>query len=67
MIGGADWIRLNLSEFEFIGEEEGMLEVRFWLRYESPSYSDSTQKKLLMLQEQGSWKIKEEINLQVRS
>ena len=67
VIGGADWIRLNLSEFEFIGEEEGMLEVRFWLRYESPSYSDSTQKKLLMLQEQGSWKIKEEINLQVRS
>ncbi len=66
VIGGADWIRLALTDFEFVGEEEGMLEVRFWLRYESPNYSDDTQKKLLLLQESGNWKIKEEINLQVR-
>lgn len=67
VIGGADWIRLALTDFEFVGEEEGMLEVRFWLRYESPNYSDDTQKKLLLLQESGNWKIIEEINLQVRS
>ncbi len=67
VIGGADWIRLEMTDYAFIGEEEGMQEVRFWLRYESPSYSDNTQKKLLMLQERGEWKIVEEINLQVRS
>ena len=67
VISGAASIELELSEFQYIGIEDGMLEVRFWLRYESPTYSDNTQKKLLFLQEQGSWKIKEEINLQVRS
>ncbi|MCG8414818.1 MAG: AAA family ATPase [Pseudomonadales bacterium] len=67
VIGDADWIRLEMTDYAFIGEEEGMQEVRFWLRYESPSYSDNTQKKLLLLQEQGKWKIVEEINLQVRS
>jgi len=67
VISGAPSIELELSEFQYMGVEDGMQEVRFWLRYESPTYSDNTQKKLLFLQEQGSWKIKEEINLQVRS
>lgn len=66
VIGGAASIKLTPSEFEHVGVEEGMQDVRLWLRYESPNYSDSTQKKLLMLEEEGAWKIVEEINLQVR-
>lgn len=67
VIGNAAWIRLEMSEFEFIGIDAGMMEVHFWLSYESPTYSDNTQKKLLMVEEDGEWRIMEEINLQVRS
>lgn len=67
VIGNAAWIRLEMSEFEFIGVDAGMMEVHFWLSYESPTYSDNTQKKLLMVEEEGEWRIMEEINLQVRS
>lgn len=66
VIGNAEWIRLEMTEFQLIGIEAGMLEVQFWLRYESPTYSDNTLKKLLMQQEDGEWRIMEEINLQVR-
>ncbi len=66
VIGNADWIRLEMTDFEFIGVDAGMMEVHFWLRYESPTYNDDTQKKLLLLQEDGEWRIMEEINLQVR-
>ena len=55
-----------MTDFQLIGIEAGMLEVQFWLRYESPTYSDNTLKKLLMQQEDGEWRIMEEINLQVR-
>lgn len=66
VIGNAASISLELSDFEHLGTENGMQDVRFWLRYASPNYSDNTQKKLLMLEEEGRWKILEEINLQVR-
>jgi type II secretory pathway predicted ATPase ExeA len=66
VIGGASSIKLTPSDFEHVGVEEGMQDVRLWLRYESPNYSDSTLKKLLLLEEEGVWKIVEEINLQVR-
>ncbi len=67
VIGNAEWIRLEMSDFKFIGVDAGMMEVHFWLSYESPTYSDNTQKKLLMVEEDGEWRIMEEINLQVRS
>jgi len=66
VISNAEWIRLEMTEFRFIGMEADMLEVQFWLRYESPTYGDNTLKKLLMQQEEGEWRIMEEINLQVR-
>ena len=67
VIGNADWIELQLSDFQYIGEEAGVVEVHFWLNYQSPTYQDNTQKKLLLSREAGKWRILEEINLQVRS
>ncbi|MDA1370505.1 MAG: hypothetical protein O2971_07070 [Proteobacteria bacterium] len=67
VIGNAEWIRLELSEFQLIAEDNGTIEVQFWLAYESPSYNDSTLKKLLFRSEAGQWLILEEINLLVRS
>lgn len=67
VIGNAGWIELELSDFQYIGEEAGIVEVHFWLNYRSPTYQDETQKKLLLSQESGDWRILEEINLQVRS
>lgn len=67
VIGNAGWIELELSDFQFIGEEAGVVEVHFWLNYRSPTYQDDTQKKLLLGREAGEWRILEEINLQVRS
>lgn len=66
VIGNAASITLEMSEFEHVGMEEGLQDVRFWLHYQSANYSDNTQKKLLLDEEGGAWKIVEEINLQVR-
>jgi len=66
VIGNAGWIELELSDFQYIGEEAGVIEVHFWLNYRSPTYQDDTQKKLLLGREAGEWRILEEINLQVR-
>lgn len=67
VIGNAEWIRLEMSEFQIIGQENGVIEVHFWLAYESPTYRDNTLKKLLLRNAAGSWLIVEEINLEVRS
>lgn len=67
VIASAESIRLELSEFQLIAEVNGAIEVQFWLAYESPSYSDSTLKKLLFRSEAGYWLILEEINLVVRN
>jgi len=67
VIGNAAWIRLDMSEFQLIAEENGVYEVHFWLAYESPTYSDNTLKKLLIARVDEDWKILEEINLVVES
>ncbi|NKB32077.1 MAG: AAA family ATPase [Pseudomonadales bacterium] len=67
VISNAVWIRLELSEFQLIAEENGVYEVHFWLAYESPTYSDNTFKKLLVQLVGNDWKILEEINLVVES
>ena len=66
VIDNAGWIELELSDFQYIGEEAGVIEVHFWLNYRSPTYQDDTQKKLLLGREAGELRILEEINLQVR-
>lgn len=67
VIGNAEWIRLTLNEYEIIEESASSIEVHFWLDYESPTYSDSTKKKLVLGNDSGDWMILEEINLEVRS
>jgi type II secretory pathway predicted ATPase ExeA len=67
VIGNAQWIRLTLNEYEIIEESPNSIEVHFWLDYESPTYSDSTKKKLVLGNGSGGWEILEEINLQVRT
>ncbi|MFK7863583.1 MAG: AAA family ATPase [Pseudohongiellaceae bacterium] len=67
VIGNAEWIRLNLSEYEIIEQTLELAEIHFWLDYESPTYRDSTKKKLVLSNNDGEWTILEEINLQVRS
>jgi type II secretory pathway predicted ATPase ExeA len=67
VIGNAQWIRLTLSDYEIIKESANSIEIHFWLDYESPTYSDSTKKKLVLGNDSGNWMILEEINLQVRA
>ena len=67
VITNAGSITLNLSEFSVVTEDESTVEVNFWLDYESPTYSDSTLKKLVLSKASGSWLILEEVNLRVRS
>jgi hypothetical protein len=64
--GIAHWIRLTLNEYEAIEELPDTIKFHFWLDYESPTYSDSTKKKLVLSRDSGDWTILEEINLQVR-
>jgi type II secretory pathway predicted ATPase ExeA len=67
VIGNAQWIRLTLSDYEIIKESANSIEIHFWLDYESPTYSESTKKKLVLGNDSGNWMILEEINLQVRA
>ncbi|MFT4861094.1 MAG: MSHA biogenesis protein MshM [Pseudohongiellaceae bacterium] len=67
VITRADSINLNLSEFSVVSKNDATVEVNFWLDYESPTYSDSTLKKLVLSNSSGRWLILEEVNLQVRS
>lgn len=67
VITNADSITLNLSEFRVVSEDDTTVEVNFWLDYESPTYSDSTLKKLVLTNSSGRWLILEEVNLEVRS
>lgn len=66
VITNADSIKLDLSELSVVAEDDNTVEVSFWLAYESPTYSDSTLKKLILSNASGRWLILEEINLQVR-
>lgn len=67
VIGNARSITLAMSEFEILTSAADRVEVQFWLDYASPTYADSTQKKLALAILDGRWLILEEINLQVRS
>lgn len=66
VINNAQWIKLQMSGFEIVGEDESSVEVNFRLAYESPTYADTTLKKLLLVDDGGgSWKIIEEVNISV--
>lgn len=67
VISNARSIQLVLTEFEIVADTPEQIEVQFWLDYNSPSYADSTQKKLVLAKIDERWLILEEINLQVRS
>lgn len=66
VIGNADWIKLELTDFETVSTSSERVEVQFWLAYESASYRDETLKKLVLVPVQGRWLIIEEVNLEVR-
>ncbi len=66
VITNAESIELNLSEFSVVAEDADTVEVNFWLDYESPTYRDSTLKKLVLTNASGRWLIVEEVNLRVR-
>jgi hypothetical protein len=67
VITNAGSITLSLSEFSLVAEDDSTVEVNFWLDYESPTYSDSTLKKVVLSNQSGRWLILEEVNLQVRA
>ena len=66
VITNAGSIDLTLSELSVVAEEDGKIEVNFWLDYESPTYRDSTLKKLVLSNASSRWLIVEEVNLRVR-
>ena len=47
-------------------ETEVELHATFWQPYRSPGYQDDTLKRLILRQEEGGWKITDEINEEVR-
>ena len=67
VIGNAQWISLEMTEFQIVSQNSDNIEVQFWLSYASLTYRDDTLKKLLLRKEAGAWLIVEEINLVVRS
>jgi len=71
VIGNAGSITLKMSDYAVISSSSERIEVQFWLDYASPTYADSTLKKLVfgVQQTEGKpqWLILEEVNLQVRS
>lgn len=74
VIGNANRISLELSDFTIISEDSSSIEVHFWLAYQSPTYQDNTRKKLVLRKQSVStaeatdrWLIVEEVNLEVRT
>lgn len=66
IIGNAEFIRLQMSDFAVVEYSQQQAEVHFWLRYQSGSYQDETLKKLVLVQAESNWLIVEEVNLEVR-
>lgn len=66
VIGNANYIDLEIREFEILSEENDQIEVQFWLSYESASYRDETLKKLVLVTAGTGWQILEEVNIEVR-
>lgn len=67
VISNASSIRISMSEFEIINQNDETAEVQFWLSYQSPGYSDETLKKLMLGKLDARWQVLEEINLRVRN
>jgi len=66
VIGNAVEIALELSDYQVIEAGADEVEVQFWLAYESGSYQDRTLKKLVLVREDNTWRILEEVNLEVQ-
>jgi type II secretory pathway predicted ATPase ExeA len=66
VIGNAEYIELQMRDFDVIEYSEQEAEVHFWLSYESGSYRDETLKKLVLVATESDWLIVEEVNLEVR-
>ena len=70
VIGNARAIELQLHDIEMVAGPEvdssANVEVHFWLDYASPTYADSTLKKLVLKRQEADWLIVEEVNLEVR-
>jgi len=65
-IAGRRGIHLEVFDLELISRTGHTAEVVFWLKYQSPTYSDETLKKLTLIQDGQRWLIHSETNLQVR-
>ena len=66
VIGGAEFIRVQMRDFSVIEESDSEVEVQFWLDYESGRYRDQTLKKLVLVPGESGWQILEEVNLELR-
>lgn len=64
------WISIEIGPVTVERKERGEMEVElhatFWQLYRSPGYQDDTLKTLILRQEEGVWKIADEINEEVR-
>ena len=64
------WISIEIGPVTVERKEGGKAEVElhatFWQLYRSPGYQDDTLKTLILRQEEGVWKIADEINEEVR-
>ncbi|MDP2283243.1 MAG: AAA family ATPase [Pseudohongiella sp.] len=64
-IGNREWIALQISELSINNISEQTAQLEFWLAYQSPGYSDRTQKQVLMRRGNQGWQIVQEINLEI--
>lgn len=64
-IGNREWIALQISELSINNVSEQTAQLEFWLAYQSPGYSDRTQKQVLMRRGNQGWQIVQEINLEI--
>ncbi len=67
VIGNADWIELEIREFEVVDINDSVTEVHFWLDYQSPTYRDSTLKRINLSKDVDRWLITAEVNMEVRN
>lgn len=64
-IANRDWIEMQISELSVNDIAERTTQLEFWLDYQSPGYSDRTQKQVLMRLGDQGWQIVQEINLEI--
>jgi tetratricopeptide (TPR) repeat protein len=56
-VAAPTFIRLSLSEIEVSGQEQGIVQVRFFQHYRSNVINSRVRKELLFQQEHGQWRI----------